>query len=67
MHEHAAGLQRVAGVQSALLQRLLQAAAASHVSEAAHQMLACIDEAAAQLNDKLSLFKAEDKFPDVFR
>ena len=37
------------------------------VANAAHDMLSMIDAGAAQLNDKINLFKSEAKFPEVFR
>lgn len=37
------------------------------VANAAHDMLSMIDVGAAQLNDKINLFRDEAKFPEVFR
>ena len=37
------------------------------VADAAHHMLSVIDIGAAQLNDKINLFKDDVKFPEVFR
>ena len=37
------------------------------VAYAAHHMLSVIDIGAAQLNDKINLFKDDVKFPEVFR
>lgn len=37
------------------------------VANAAHDMLSMIDIGAAQLNDKINLFRDEAKFPEVFR
>ncbi|KAL3139906.1 hypothetical protein ABBQ38_004198 [Trebouxia sp. C0009 RCD-2024] len=61
------GNSQSVGVQSALLSRLLQAAVAAKVANAAHDMLSMIDAGAAHLNDKINLFKSEAKFPEVFR
>ncbi|KAK9810008.1 hypothetical protein WJX72_003290 [[Myrmecia] bisecta] len=54
------------GVQSPLLQRLLQAAASRQVAAAARAMLAVVDEGAAMAGDKLGLFRSEARFPHVF-
>lgn len=37
------------------------------VANAAHGMLSVIHVGAAQLNDKINLFRDEAKFPEVFR
>ena len=57
----------MSGITSALLQRLLQAAASPQVAAASLEMLQVIDDSAAQLNDKIGLFASPEKFRDVFR
>ena len=49
------------------LQQLSNAAFVLQVANAAHHMLSVIDIGAAQLNDKINLFRDEAKFPEVFR